>query len=341
MNFDRLIGDSQRILLAYLEDPVVVVSPKGRVVYFNPAFGRAFDKEMKTSMGAPLAKTLPGWMAQKILTEAAELEQRPQPKTFWLRGEGRRFRVSAAPIVLDRRYLGAVVTLWDAGPEMTRRRQSLELFRFMLDDLEAQAGKSAIADENRPDPVGEGLQRLRDFSELFFGEVHPEPGLFQPERLLALTIKSMRLLAEGRKVTLEEGVSRDLPRVKGDAGLLSRVLALLTEYMIRRTATGELVVLSAEVLAGRAGNRLAYSVTGLGMVEVSTSWLSQKTDVPAGYATLSDEQKNHGLRLIMAKRLVQAMDGRIVLAAHESVGTTISLQVPVEVMEEVMEEAEA
>jgi len=328
---ERIIGDSQRLLLAYLDDPVVVVSPKGRVAYFNPAFGRSFEKELQGLVGASLAKSLPGWMARKILAEAAELAARPQPKSFWLRGEGRRYRVSAAPIVFERRYLGAVVTLWDAGPEMARRRQNFELFRFMLNDLGAQA--DATDDKGQADPVREGLQRLRDFSELFFGEVHPEAGLFQPDRLLALTIKSMRLRAEERKVALEESVTRDLPRVKGDAGLLSRVLALLTDYMIHRAGRGQLVVLAADIIDGRVGSRLAYSVTGLGVVEVSTAWLSQQADVPADYARLSDQQKNFGLRLIMAKRLVQAMDGRIELAAHESVGTTISLQVPVEVIE--------
>lgn len=331
MSKERIIGESQRLLLAYLEDPVVVVSPKGRVAYFNPAFAGAFGKELKSLVGASLSKAMPGWMAQRLLAEAAELVARPQPRSFWLRGEGKRYRASAAPIVLDRRHLGAVVTLWDAGPEMIRRRQNFELFRFMLNDLGLQAG--VVEAEGKPDPVREGLQRLRDFSELFFGEVHTEAGLFQPDRLLALTVKAMRLSAEARKVVLEESVTRDLPRVKGDAALLSRVLALLTDYMLRRTGRGQLVVLAADVIKGRGSNRLAYSVTGLGVVEVSAAWLSQKADVPADYARLSDEQKNNGLRLIMAKRLVQAMDGRIELAAHESVGTTISLQVPIEVIE--------
>ena len=330
MSRELIIGQSQRLLLAYLSDPVVVVSPKGRVAYFNPAFAGAFGKDLKSLVGASLSRAMPGWMAQKVLAESAELPARPQPRSFWLRGEGKRYRASAAPIVLDRRFLGAVVTLWDAGPEMARRRQNFELFRFMLNDLGLQA--RAVEDEGRTDPVREGLQRLRDFSELFFGDVHPEVKLFQPDRLLALTIKAMRLSAEDRKVILEESLTRDLPRVKGDAGLLSRVLALLTDYMVHRSGRGGMVALAAEVLTGKKSPCLAYSVTGLGVVEVSTAWLSQKADVPADYARLSDEQKNSGLRLIMAKRLVQAMDGHIQLAAHESVGTTISLQVPVEVI---------
>ena len=331
--FERLTSDGQRILLAHLEDPVAVLSPRGRIVYFNPPFARSFRVELKTALGKALDQVAPEWMSRTVLQHSSELAAAPRPHNFWLRGPSERFRASLAPIVLNGRFLGSVLSLWDAGKEVAHRRQNFELFRFMLNDMHARVGSEAGADGDDGAGLREGLNRLREFSEVFFGEVHPALAPFHPDRLVAMTLRSMRLVAESRKVTLEEGLGRELPRLRGDAGLLSRALALLADYMIRRAPAGQLVVLSAEVLAGRKGHRLAYSVTGLGVVE-SASWLSQKGDVPADYATLSDEQKNHGLRLIMAKRLVQAMDGRVTVAAHESVGTTICAQVPVEVVEE-------
>jgi signal transduction histidine kinase len=180
--------------------------------------------------------------------------------------------------------------------------------------------------------LDEGLSRFRDFAELLLGEIRTERVPFYPARLIALARKSLRPLAEQRGVYLEEGLSRELPRVLGDPALLNRVLGLLVDYMLKAVPVREIVVASAELLLMSNGSPwLAYSITGTGFVSLETELLEEKVPMFDTFRGLPDERKRLVLRLLLSRRLVAAMGGTMSVAAHKLAGTTISLRVPVEI----------
>jgi signal transduction histidine kinase len=337
---------SEHTLLYFLEDPVVVLSKKGAVVYVNPAFRDRFKVERKEVTGIPFSEKFPDWVCEPVVERLRTLEPEGGAHNFWIKNGNERFRVSMAGITLKDRVAGAVVTLWDASREMDLKVQNLELFRAMLDDLSAPVDEiksifPEMADQSkgfrdeaksRLDHLEEGLSRFRDFSELLLGEVRTERVPFSPNRLISLVRKSLRPLAEQRQVYLEEGLSRELPRLLGDPALLNRVLGLMVDYMIRVVPPNEMVVVTADLLLMNTGSPwLAYSATGTGPVSLETELLDKKSQVAEAFSNLSDERKRLLLRLFLSRRLVNAMGGVISTAADKLAGATISIRVPVEI----------
>jgi K+-sensing histidine kinase KdpD len=333
-------------LLAFLEDPALVVSTRGRVAYVNPAFQRRFSAHRAEAVGKKLSQLLPPRIADLLLEHLRLLEPASPPHNFWMGSERERFRVSMSAIALNGSVAGALVTMWDHSRESILKHQNLEVFRALVDDLRLPVAEMAsLHDQPRADGetirssvraqtelLSEGLSRLLDFGEVFFGEARPEPTPFDPSRLLALARKSLRLLAQQRGVYVEDGSARELPRLVGDAALLNRLLGLLVDYMIKTVPPHELVILSAELVLTPAGQaRLAYSITGTGVISLEQDLMKGEVPLTTAFSGLSDERKRLLLRLFLARRLVAAMDGTIAVAAHEAAGTTILVQVPVQI----------
>lgn len=334
-----------RTLLAYLEDPVVVVTARGKILYFNPSFQSRFRVDRKIATGSPLSDTLPRWMWEPIYEQLKGMGPDGAIRRFWINRDQESFRASMSGIVLKGRVAGAVITIWDAGKETRIKRRNLELFRSMLGDLgypleEAKTisgGTGAISSVNRDKIKGhinslhESLLRLREFGEIFLGDIRAERVPFYPGRLAKMALKTLRPMSEQKGVYLEDGTLRELTRVLGDPALINRVLGLLVDYMIRLVPSDEMVVLACELLLMEDGSpRLAYSVTGTGVANPEAE-RRQSENILDSYGELSDEKKRSALRIYLAHKLVSAMGGVITLAAHELAGTTISVVVPVEI----------
>ena len=343
---EELARYPERTLLLYLEDPVMVISAKGKVVYLNPAFRRRFKVDREKAAGQPLSALVPEWLWRPLLGKMAELEPGASSRHFWISSERERFRVSMSGITLQERVAGATVAIWDATREIEMGRRKMDLFRIMMNDLEYPLQEiKALA--VRPEPMSESrkksvqeqteqleevLGRFRDFGELFLGDIKSELVAFSPGRLLTLSRKSLQPVAEAKGVILEEGSSRDLPRILGDPALLNRVLGLVVDYMIRAVPDRELVVLSVDLNLMKDGaSRLSYSITGTGIMGLEAEWVIRDDPLPMDFIALNDEKKRLLFRVLLAHRLVQAMGGTIALAAHELVGTTFTLSVPAQI----------
>ena len=249
-------------------------------------------------------------------------------------------------ITLNQRVAGSMVMLFDASSEVEHKKQNLELFRAMLDDVSApldqvkgiiaglQNARAPAPEETRIlfEQLFEGCNRFKDFAGVLFGEQRTERIPFQPGRLVALVRKSLRPFARQRGVILEEGMARELPAVLGDPALVNRVLGLIVDYMVRSVPKNEMVVVSSELLLTNEGVPwLAYAVTGTGFSSREAEFLEAGSKKLESFAQLPDEMKRLVLRLFLARRLVQAMTGVVSVAAHEHAGTTISIRMPVEI----------
>lgn len=332
-------------LLAFLEDPVVVFTRAEAVVYLNPAFARRFQCRLETAVGKNLEELLPAYLIGSIRQHLEGLEAASTPRHFWAKSYQESFRLSLVPVSVAGRLVGAVLSLWDATREVEAKRPNVALFRAMLEDL---AGSLAyLAQEithsssqgllplrldqtltKRLGQAQESLSRFQDFGEILFGNVTPARVPFQPLRLLALTRKTLSASAKSRKVLLEEAPLRELPEVLGDPGHLSRILGLTADFMIKSVPAGQLVVMSADLISANTNPLLVYSVTGTGWIP-SEQFLRGLSDWRQElYLGNTDEEKRLILRLFMARRLVQSLDGSFTPAAHEKAGTTFAIAVP-------------
>jgi hypothetical protein len=343
---DQLRHGPEHSLLAHGEDPVVVVSVSSRVAYVNPAFSRRFKIARADAVGRTLADVMPPRLAEAVLEHLPLIGPESPTTHFWMSAERDRFRASMGCIPINGAKAGAIVTIWDAHQEHVLRQQNLELFRAMLDDLRLPlAEMSGLFDlpdtQNRilrqsgkreAEQLEESLTRLTDFGEVLFGDLRAEQVPFHPGRLLALTRKALRPQAAHLGICLEDGSARELPRLLGDPSLLIRLLGLLADYMINSVPRNELVILSAELLLMPSMlARLSYSITGTGMLNLEPELTGHDAPLAAAFSGLPDRRKRLMLRTLLARRLVSAMNGVTTVAAHESTGTTICVQVPVQI----------
>lgn len=340
---DTLRNYPEKTLLSYVEDPVAVISAKGKVVYLNPSFRNRFEVNGSEYYGKPVSRVLSNWMYKPILEQLGGMEPKSPPRNFWLGSDRERFRVSMGVIALNERVAGAVITLWDASNEANLKRQNLEIFRTMIKDVNYPLEEvKAILSRSGPmnDTIArstagqlaqmeEGLSRFIDFGELFFGEVRTDKVPFSPGLLLSLAKKSLAPLAEQKDVHLEDGSSHELPKVIGDPALLNRVLALVVDYMIKMVPPEQMVVISADLIIMNDGNpKLVFSVTGTGIVDLESEKMVGKDHLVEDFVSLTDGKKRLLLKILTARRLVAAMGGSITVAAHELAGTTISMFLP-------------
>ncbi len=339
MSYSRdIINNPERTLLYFLDDPAVVISAGGRVAYANPSFLRLFDLELGAVIGKRLSAVALEWMHATVMQQFRDTDLGEGVRHFRLHSGNRRLLVNMSGINLKGRVAGAVLTLRDETGEISNSRRNLELFRAMLDDAskfidDSSAGSKGSGDGRESELIRgfeQCLSRLREFGEVFLGEIKTESSHFYPGKLVKMAQKSMRPAAEQRGVFLEEGMQRELPRVVGDPALLNRVLALLLDYMIKGVREGEAVIAGAELLLSTEGRpRLSYSVTGTGMVSDAEE-LGEISGRLDSYSGLPDNKKLRVMRLSLARRLVGAMGGDVTVAAHELAGTSISARVPVE-----------
>lgn len=339
-------GPADHTLLYFLEDPVAVISAKGLVVYMNPAFERRFRASLEKAYGRPLIEAVPEWLERPLLDQLGGMEPGGTSRHFWIKTGRENFRVSMSVILLRGLVAGATVHIWDATREVEAKRRNLDLFQIMLSDLAypleeltallhnpGPAKDSVLRSaQSQAEQLQDGFKRFQDFGELLFGELRTEAVPFKPGRLINLSRKSLHPLADQKKVLLEEGTARELPMVLSDPALLNRVLGLVVDYMIRSVRARELVVLSAELALMKDGSpRLAYSITGTGVLGLEAEWVIRDNPLPPDFQALSDEKKRLLFRVMLAHRIVRAMGGDLTLAAHEQAGTTLTVRVPAQI----------
>ncbi len=118
-----------RQLASYLAMPIFIVDPAGTLLYFNePAasiLGLRFEDTGEMPAGEWAGKFAPTDDAGSPIPPAALplwvafTEQRPDHRTFWIRGADgvrRRIEPTAFPLIgQDGRTLGALAVFWESG----------------------------------------------------------------------------------------------------------------------------------------------------------------------------------------------------------------------------------
>jgi len=338
-----------RSLLGFLEDPVAVITRGRVVVYVNPAFAKHFRCTWESAIGQPLEKLIPRFLEVRIRQYLEGLTAAASPRHFWAKSYGQSLRVSLAPVVARNRLIGATVCLWEASSEAEVKRMNVSLFRALLEDvaapvstlevcLQGQGNHPArlvatrLAMQEHLVQINEGLTRFKEYAEILFGQIVPAQVTFRPLQLLGLARKTLASAAKSREVFLEEAHTRDLPDLQGDPAYLNRILGLVVDFVIKNVPAGQMVIMAVDVLNWPDGSpRLVYSITGTGWVPKEALLRSLTDHRQEFYLGKSDEEKRQILRLFIARRLVQALNGSFTPAAHEKAGTTFSISIPVSI----------
>ncbi len=102
---------SGRSLLDYLDAPVLVGDPDGRVVHLNPSFESRFSISLEQARGKDLATLFEGGAREAVLRAVADVCRGAGPVRFQLREAGCGYWAVASPISSESNRVGVVILI--------------------------------------------------------------------------------------------------------------------------------------------------------------------------------------------------------------------------------------
>ncbi len=124
---------SRRSLLDYLDAPVLVGDPDGRVVHLNPSFESCFRSSLDQVRGKELATLFQGGSREAVLSAVADVCRGAGPVHFRLREGDCDYRAVASPISAEDNRVGVVILI---TVELSRDRRMIECAREIQEPLD-------------------------------------------------------------------------------------------------------------------------------------------------------------------------------------------------------------
>ena len=124
---------SNRSLLDYLDAPILVGDPDGRVVHLNPSFESRFGISLDQARGEELATLFEGGAREAVLRAVADVCGGAGPVRFQMREGGCGYWAVASPISAENDRVGVVILLTD---ELGSDRRLIECAREIQEPLE-------------------------------------------------------------------------------------------------------------------------------------------------------------------------------------------------------------
>lgn len=124
---------SSRSLLDYLDAPILVGDPDGRVVHLNPSFESRFQISLDQARGKELATLFEGGAREAILGAVADVCGGAGPVRFPLRDGDSGYWAVASPISAESDRVGVVILI---TVELTSDRRLIECAKEIQEPLD-------------------------------------------------------------------------------------------------------------------------------------------------------------------------------------------------------------
>jgi nitrogen-specific signal transduction histidine kinase len=170
------LNPASQSLLDFIQTPVMVGDPDGRVVYVNPAFETDFLVPLEEVAGQPVANLFTGGGREAVLLAVARVcdsESTSNAERFSLLVEDRGYKALASAVEAEGGRVGVILLLLRETAVEARMQSFRREIQTPLDELsgylstiaghsmgpDAQAQRMAIADAVR------SLERMRKWTE--------------------------------------------------------------------------------------------------------------------------------------------------------------------------------
>lgn len=173
------------------------------------------------------------------------------------------------------------------------------------------------------------VNEVLDFSKIEANRIELHPENFQLSVLILSTVQELQALAFEKKLTLAAKIPESLQSLQltNDPESLRRVLVNLISNAIKFTEVGE-VALQLQLLNP---DQIEISVvdTGIGIAPEQLGTIFDP--FCQGDQSLTRHHSGTGLGLAITESLVKAMQGHISVTSQRGVGSTFSVQLPLQV----------
>jgi two-component system phosphate regulon sensor histidine kinase PhoR len=335
--------DHLQSILASMSEGVLVVDPDARVSSVNPAFRRLFDLTGEVS-GKPLLEISRQPELGRVVAETLRLGG-PQSGQIELQVPERRTLLLASAALAGGER-GAVVVARDTT-ELTRVADMRRDFVANVSH-ELKTPLAAIRGyaETLRDGAIEEVETARRFTDRLLWQCRRLQALLddlltlsrlesigqtmahgrEPVDLSALAQRAVEMLASAareKRIRLEVS-EQPLPRIKGDADGLERLLVNLLDNAIKYNRPGGEVQLRLAVADGKAV--ISVSDTGIGIPPEALGRIFERFyRVDKGRAR---EEGGTGLGLAIVKHLAQSHGGYVEVESRMGRGTTFRVFLP-------------
>jgi len=261
-------------LLTFLDAPVMVGDPDGRVIYVNPSFETAFERSGRDVQGELLASLFTGGAREAMLGAVADVCGSGQTRRFRLREAGRGFLALVSPISGDGQRLGVIILLTDeplADEKVLafhrEMQEPLDELRASLDELLDQTG-GRRNEQYRVAVEGglRALERARKWSEELHGLLSGRGSSFgrsdsvDPVVLLRQVVDRVTPAVRSVGARLETLVPARLDPACGDGSRLESALVHLIKSRLEGADPGAPLTLSARLAGNGEAARIVISL---------------------------------------------------------------------------------
>ena len=318
------MSDNLTSLLNFLDAPLMIGDPDGRVIWVNPAFERTFDCSGETVRGQALALLFDGGGREAVLGAVAKVCTRNETVRFQLKKEGTGYLGVCSPIEAEGGSVGVVILL-TLEPDTDER-----LLAFQAEIAEPLDDAVHILDELMEQTGGRRAERYRDLVERGLGALHRAQkwsdelkGALQGQRSSRTQgsvdpVKVVRNVSQG---VIEEGahvgpklhllVPSSLPAVIGDATMLETALLRLVRSRGLEAGTEAWLSLSARVAGHGADRRVLFSV------------VDRRFDDPEAIGAEPDPEPK------LVRAAVSALGGEILTWSEPTMGHVTTIALPI------------
>jgi nitrogen-specific signal transduction histidine kinase len=269
------VSEGSRSLLTYLDAPIVVGDPDGRVAYVNPAFKSIFSVSHEAEAGQSMAQLFEGGARESVLRSVAEVCEQGKTVRFRLRQGEQGFSAIASPIVAEDARVGVVILLVEAAANeenlLAVHREIQEpldhLARLLDEILEQTGGRRA---ERHRDMIESGMRavaRIRKWSDelhgLLSGEAVAEQraeAAFDPVRVVRDVAARVGDEISQRGVDFEVLVPAQLPMARGDAKRLETALTHLLRARLGIASADSSMILAARTVGSGEAKSILISI---------------------------------------------------------------------------------